>query len=121
MKTMKYTVKNIFGFDNIMHSLIPFNCNDLKECWGARIDNFIFVKENGIELIKFNFSLNGDLYGIILKPQNDKGDYKGKIICSGEDVGSCFYAIYKNPTRTLLWGDWTQNDFTWPSLIELIE
>ena len=118
---MIYTVKNIFGFNDKIYQLLPFLNQKLEECWGSKIDFFEHKKENDKETIKFTFANNGDKYAVVLKAQNDKGDFKGDIICDNEKVGFCFFTLYKNPTRTLLWGDWNENGFQWYTLIELIK
>ena len=115
MTKRQFNIANIYGFDSLLHSMIPFHNNSIKECWGSKLENYEASKEE----IKFTFLNNGDKYGVILKSQNERGDFKGRIIRDGEHVGFGYYRVFESYDRTILWGDWNENEFPWVSLIEV--
>jgi len=97
----------------------------LYDDWAVKIENIDFSKEatkfGTREIIKINFLYSRDKYGFILKAVNDNGDFKGQIIKNGNDVGTCFYTLYKNKTRILLYGEWIEEGECYKSTIELIK
>jgi hypothetical protein len=106
---------NIFGFDSKIHNLLPFHSNTIKECWGSKLEKYVSLKDE----IIFCFLNNGDKYEVILKSENNKGDYKGRVICDGEALGFCHYRLFESSNRSMLWGDWNENGSNWVSLIEV--
>lgn len=118
---MDYTVKKILGLSDRIEQAVPFFNQKLDECWGSSLDYYNTKKEGDKESIAFGFNNNGEKYKVILRNQNNNGDFKGDIFCNEEKAGTCFFTVYKNPTRTLLWGEWKEEGFRWVTLIELIK
>jgi hypothetical protein len=92
--------------------------------WSIKVENLNFSEEKAssgiIKLIKINFLYQRDHYSVILKSVNENDDFKGQIISNGESVGTCFYTLYKNKTRWILFGDWIEDGECYKSTLELI-
>jgi hypothetical protein len=116
MKKREMNVGNIFGFDSQLRNKVPFHYNKLDDCWGSKLDNLEILKDE----IRFSFFDNGDQYRVVLKPQNDSGDYKGRILANGDEAGNAYFTVYENPKSTLLWGQWIEENYSWYTLIEII-